>query len=423
MKCCYDPEIESEGNCVQCNVPLCKTCLGNAQLEEGLCQACLRQKKMLKIYQIFRISVCALGVGWLVIAFIIISDTFWDKLIYGSLGLMGAFAINMLTFYLLSRMLLSNLQSHQKVFVALARYSVTGNKVFFTQAIKAMKKVDDMTPYRDALFDQLVSILILQPYDLPTDWVEYLCENFKLTEKELLDGLLEYGTDVFEENIFNQHFYQAIEPYIEILNRTKKYDIYNKLMDQLMERLEKVDLKAATRPTPMAVPGQQEYQQRDPPNVVHDKAFLTELKLIDAELEEFLIKHKRGDDWKKIDEVISAYDLPKVPKSTFDAAKMLAMQQQQQLKGPDGIAGTSDDLGDPNKVKICAECGITFNKDEMSSYVFRNIKVNVCSECLAKLEKDGHREPRLLAQILRPGEEHQEVLEKKPGKKSAKKEE
>ena len=65
-------------------------------------------------------------------------------------------------------------------------------------------------------YQQCLIKLILQSYDLPQDWISYLCENFKQTEEELLNGILEFGTDVFEENIFNHYHYQAIGPFIEI---------------------------------------------------------------------------------------------------------------------------------------------------------------------------------------------------------------
>ncbi|NHJ41141.1 MAG: hypothetical protein FK731_14005 [Asgard group archaeon] len=420
MKCCYDPNLEAEGNCVNCNVPLCKTCLTDAELNEGLCQACLRQKRFMRIYQIFRIASCSIGVGWAVLAFIVIDAEKWTtNLTYGLLGIVGAFGLNMIVLVLLSRFLLLNLKPHQKVFVALARYSVSGNKVFFTQAVRAMKKVDNIDQYKDALFDQLVSILILQPYDLPFDWVSYLCENFKLTEEELLSGILKFGTDVFEENIFNQHYYQAIEPYIEVLKRTEKNDLYHKLIDQILKRLEEVDLKAASRPAPITFQGIQQaqpVQQREKPSVLRDRAFLTELKLIDVELEEFLTKAGRKDDWQKIEEVINQYELPKVPKSTFDAARLMATQTQTQLKGPDGIAGTADDLGDPSKIKICAECGISYPKDQLLSYEFRGVSVNVCYQCNQELENDGHREPRLLASIRKPKEHKKLVDEDKDSK-------
>ncbi|MHA1212121.1 MAG: hypothetical protein ACTSSH_06640, partial [Candidatus Heimdallarchaeota archaeon] len=173
---------------------------------------------------------------------------FGPGLTWGLVGLMGAFAINMVSLMLLQPLLLSNLKPHQRVFVALARYSVSGNKTFFNQAIRSMKKVDDMTPYRDALFDQIVSILILQPFDLPTDWVAYISENFKMSDQELLDGILEFGIDVFDDNIFGHHHYQAIEPLIEVYKRTEQNEKYNELMDKVLVRLEGVDLKAATRP-------------------------------------------------------------------------------------------------------------------------------------------------------------------------------
>jgi hypothetical protein len=415
LKCCYDPDLEAQGNCVNCNVPLCNICLTDAELNEGLCKACMRQKRFMRIYQIFRITSCTLGVGWAVLAFIVIDFEKWTQVLpYALLGVVGAFGLNMLVLVLLSRILLVNLKPHQKVFVALARYSVSGNKVFFTQAVRAMKKVDNISEYKDALFDQLVSILILQPYDLPYDWVSYLCENFRLTEEDLISGILEYGTDVFEENIFNQHHYQAIEPYIEVLKRTEKNDLYHKLIDQILVRLDGVDLKTAARPAPITFQGMQQaqpVQQREKPSVIRDRAFLTQLKLIDSELEEFLTKAGREKDWVKIDNVISGYELPKVPKSTFDAARQMAVQTQTQMKGPDGIAGTADDLGDPSKVKICAECGISFQKDQLLSYDFRGVSVNVCFECNQQLEKEGHREPRLLASIRKP-KEHKKLIEK-----------
>ncbi|NHJ87873.1 MAG: hypothetical protein FK734_20590 [Asgard group archaeon] len=409
MKCCYDPELDSEGNCVNCNVPLCKSCYTDAQLNEGLCQACLRQKRFLRYYGFYRIAICALGIIWMVLAIIFFPNPeggfFGPGLTYGILGLLAAFAINMISLVLLSRLLLSNLKPHQKVFVALARYSVSGNKVFFNQAIKAMKKIEDMTPYRDALFDQIVSILILQPHDLPIDWVEYLCEKFQFTEEEFLNGILEFGQDVFYDNIFDYHYYQAIEPLIEIYKRTDRKDLYNSLVDQIMQRLDKVDLKAASKPSPVNFPGMPQQQvEKESASVLQDRAFLTELKLIDTELEEFLTKSKRKKDWEKINSIIEQFELPKVPKNTFDAARAMVSQQQKRPEGPDGIPGTIDDVKE-SKSKICAECSRSYPKEQLSSYVYNEIKVNVCSECLSKLEKDGHRAPRLLASITKPDEE------------------
>ncbi|MHA1220284.1 MAG: hypothetical protein ACTSQB_00980, partial [Candidatus Heimdallarchaeota archaeon] len=110
-------------------------------------------------------------------------------------------------------------------------------------------------------------------------------------------------------------------------------------------------------------------------------------------------KSKRKKDWNKIKTIIDQYELPRVPKSTFDAAKAMAAQKQQRPSGQDGIPGTVDDIVDLSKVKLCAECSRSYPKDQLSSYVYNENKVKVCSECLVILEKDGHREPKLLASI------------------------
>ena len=408
MKCCYDPKVDSKGNCVQCNVPLCGVCFTDAELNEGLCQACLRQKKFIRAYSYIRITVCTVGIAWLIIAFFIFGTAEgWTKpLTYGLLGIFGAFGINMLSVALISRTLLANLKPHQKVFVALARYSVSGQKVFFTQAIRAMKKVENMDEYKDALFDQLVSILILQPYNLPADWVEYLSENFKITKDELLSGMIDYGLDMFDESIFDNHYYQAIEPLIEIYKRTERNDLYSKLTDRIMDRLQTVDLKAVNRAQPIQFQGmipQQQTQQKLPASVIRDRAFLTELKLIDAELEEFLLENKRKADWQTLDEIVSKFDLPRVPKGTFEATRSLLKQPQEKPQGPDGIPGTFDDAKEiSSKPKICAECGISYSKDQLKPYNYEGVPVNVCVSCLTKLEDEGHREPRLLAGIRKP---------------------
>jgi hypothetical protein len=347
---------------------------------------------------------CSLGVVWLALAFLVIfPEDMTNGFTYGLLGLLGAMVLNTIGGQLVQRSTMWGLRPEQRVFVALHRYSVTGAKMYLNQALRIMNKIEDMSLYKDALFDQIVSILIYLPYDLPGEWVDYFCENFNLTEKELLDGILEFGIDVFEENIFENHIYQAIEPYIEIIKRTEQEQLYHDLMDKIMARMNSIDFKAVSRPPTYVIPGmpQQPAQQEDA-TVIRDRAFLTELKLIDAELEDFLMKSNRESDWKALSDILSNYELPKVPKSTFEAAKAMAAQQQQQLKGPDGVAGTADDLGDPSKVKICAECGITFSEDQLSTYVFREISVNVCSECKSTLESEGHREPRLLASIRKP---------------------
>ncbi|NHJ31661.1 MAG: hypothetical protein FK732_02255 [Asgard group archaeon] len=406
MKCCYDPEIESDGTCVNCRVPLCKTCLTDADLSDGLCLACNRQKKTFRFFGYFRIGMCSLGMVWLALSFLVIfPGNMTNGFTYGLLGLLGAFALNTVAAQIIQRSTFWGLKPEQRAFVLLHRYSVSGNKMYFNQAMRALKKIEDMTPFKDALFDNIVSILIYLPYDLPADWIEFLSENFNMTDKELLDGILEFGIDVFEENIFNNHIYQAIEPSIEILKRTDNEKMYHVLVDRILDRLKGIDFKAVSRPSAYVIPGMpQQQSQQEPPSVIRDRAFLTELKMIDAELEDFLTRTKRDSDWKAIADIINNYELPKVPKSTFEAAKAMAARTQQQMKGPDGIAGTEDDTGDPSKVKICAECGISFSEEHLKAYIFRDISVNVCSECYSTLEKEGHREPRLLASIRKPKE-------------------
>ncbi|MHA1837559.1 MAG: hypothetical protein ACTSVH_06270, partial [Candidatus Heimdallarchaeota archaeon] len=311
-------------------------------------------------------------------------------------------------------MLISDLEPHQKVFVALSRYSITGNKIFFTQSLNAMKKVDDMTIYRDALMDHLISILILQPYDLPTDWLGYLSENFKLTEEEILNGMVEFGIDMFEDNIFIQHHYQALELFIDILKRTSNVEEYNKLIDRILEEIAKVDIKAVNKKAAPRIPGVDPTQQpkRDDPSVIRHRAFLTEITMLDSDLEEFMISQKRQKDFKKIQDIIEQFDLPAVPKNTLAAARaLLPTQKGYQTQGPDQLAGTPDDALEVPKVKLCAECEQSFNKDDMLSYVYNDIKVNVCANCAVTLEKEGHREPKLLAAIKKP-EAHKKSVNK-----------
>jgi len=410
LKCCYHPDQEAEGTCTYCNIPLCKTCLTDAGLNDGSCKVCLRQKQYVRVYNYMRIIVCSLGVGWMVLAFFIFdtSQGWSNALTYGILGLVGAFIINMVALTIFSRTLLSNLEPHQKLFVALSRYSVTGHKNFFTQAVNAMKKIDNLEAYKDALYEQLIAILILQPYDLPMGWSAYLSETFKLNEEEMLLELLTYGREIFMENIFENHHYQAIEPLIEILNKTARKDFYNELINKIMARLESVDLKAIKRSQPLQFAGgmgQQPSQpiRRESPVVLQDKAFLTELKLIDEELEEFLTKENRKDDWTKISEIIEQFELPRVPKNTFEAARSLATQQVTQQQQPGVPATLPKELEeiqeDPSKRKRCAECGAQFTKEQMKRYHYEGISVNVCTHCYSILEKEGHREPKQLAQL------------------------
>ena len=420
MKCVYHPLEESEERCTICNVPICKTCKAEADLEhEGACHACTRQIKISKFYQYFRYGSCGLGIVWLVVAMIVFTNVpnFLTRISYGIYGLLGSFVLNFLAAFILTRMMLSDLEPHQRVFVGLSRYAATGNKIFFTQALKAMEKVEDMSQYKDALFDQIVTVLILQPYDLPMDWVGYLAENFKLNEDDLLAGILEFGTDVFYENIFNHSHYQAIEPYIEVLSRTKNHDLYNKLIDDILENLKDIDLKELNKPPEYipGQPGQAPRMKKQDPKTIRDKAFLTELTLIESELEEFLTQTGRDKDYKKIVAFTDNFELPAVPKSSFDAVKALAQGQvpQQSAQTPqqampasprsDVIAPVQSSIEeepeDTVQLRTCAECGQSFPKHELVSYAYEKVTVKVCSKCNKKLEKDGHRQPKLLADM------------------------
>ena len=419
MKCVYHPIEESEERCSICNVPLCKTCVAEAELDhQGACHACARQMKIGKFYQYFRIGSCGLGIAWLVVAMIIFTNVvFLTRISYGIYGLLGAFVLNFLAAFILTRMMISDLEPHQRVFVGLSRYAVTGNKIFFNQALKAMEKVEDMSKYQDALFDQIVTVLILQPYDLPHDWVSYLAENFKLTEEELLDGILTYGTDVFYENIFNHYHYQAIEPYIEVLARTENDKLYNKLIDDILEKLNYVDLKELSKPPEYlpGQPGQQPRMKKQDPKIIREKAFLTELTMIDSELGEFLTRVDREKDYKTILSYTDNFELPAVPKSSFDAVKALAQGQQMQQAGAQQTQQAmpttprSDLIAPPQpeealeedtvQFRTCAECGKSFPKHDLQSYLYEKIQVKVCSDCNKILEKDGHRQPKLLADM------------------------
>ena len=284
-----------------------------------------------------------------------------------------------------------------------------------------MSKVEDMSIYKDAMFDQIVTVLILQPYDLPYDWVGFLATNFKITEQELLDGILEFGTDVFYENIFNHYHYQAMEPYIEILNRQERDDLYNKLLDDIILRLKDVDLKEINKPPEYipGQPGQPNTMKKQEPKIIRQKAFLTQLTMIDEELGEFLKRVGREKDHKKILEFTENYELPAVPKSSFDAVKALArgqqpqqgqQQQTQQTRQQIPTSPRSDLIAPPQQneevepddtvqLRTCAECGGSFPKHELSSYTYEKLKVKVCSKCNKALEADGHREPKLLAKM------------------------
>ncbi|MHA1505496.1 MAG: hypothetical protein ACTSPT_09950, partial [Candidatus Heimdallarchaeota archaeon] len=279
MKCAYHPLEDADERCTVCNITLCKNCHADSELNDGMCHSCRRQQKIGQMYKYIRYGVWGLGISWIIVA-----------LMYGSIGIAGAIFTNFLIAFILSRMLISDLEPHQKVFVALSRYSITGNKIFFTQSLNAMKKVDDMQIYRDALMDHLISILILQPYDLPTDWLGYLSENFKLTEEEILNGMVEFGIDMFEDNIFIQHHYQAMELFIDILKRTNNVEQYNKLIDRILEEIAKVDLKAVNKKAAARIPGVDPTQQpqREEPSVVRHRAFLTEITMLDSDLEEFM---------------------------------------------------------------------------------------------------------------------------------------
>lgn len=419
MKCAYHPIEESEQRCAVCNIPLCKTCTAEAELENsGACHACTRQGKIGKIYHYFRLVSCGLGITWVVVAMLIFTNEpqLITRVSYGLYGLLGAFIINTLASQLLIRMMISDLKPYQRVFVGLSRYAVTGNKLFFNQALKAMNKVEDMSQYQDALFDQLVTVLILQPYDLPSDWVSYLAENFKLTEQELLDGILEYGTDVFYENIFNHYHYQAMEPFIEILKRQERDDLYNKLIDDILLELKDVDLKEMSKPPEYVPgqPGQSPTMKKQDPKIVRNQALLTQLAMTESELGEFLKRVGREKDYNKILDFTDNYELPAVPTGTIDSFRKLAQGQQtqqyaQQNQQPLATSPRSDLIAPPQpnvelpdntaQLRTCAECGKSFPKHDLSSYNYEKVQVKVCSSCNKTLEADGHRQPKLLADM------------------------
>jgi len=419
MKCVYHQMVESDNRCDICNVPICKTCTTEAELDNsGACHACTRQGKIAIFYKYFRIASCGVGGIWLVVAMLIFTTVpFLTRISYGIYGLLGAFVLNFLAAFILTRMMISDLKPHQRVFVGLSRYAVTGNKIFFNQALNAMKKVEDMSMYQDALFDQIVTFLILQPYDLPQDWVTYLAEQFKINDQELLDGILEFGIDVFYENIFNHYHYQAIEPYIEILKRQERDDLYNKLLDDILLRLKDVDVKEVNKPPEYnpGQPGQPSTMKKQDPKVIRNKAFLTQLTMIEEELGEFLKRVGRAKDFKKILAVTENFELPTVPKSSFDAVKALAkgqqpQQQQAQPSQQQMVASPRSDLiapppleealpEDTVQLRTCAECGGSFPKHDLLSYTYEKIQVKVCTKCNKSLEADGHRQPTLLGKM------------------------
>ncbi|MEA2071495.1 MAG: hypothetical protein U9O98_09420 [Asgard group archaeon] len=405
MKCVYHPTVEAEERCSICNVPFCSECSTEASLNEGRCKTCRHQIKIQKIYQIVRFSMCGAGLVWAVLAFILFEGDTMTKISYGLYGILGVLVINFVSQFIFMRLLLSNLKPHQKVFVGLARYAATGHKVFLDQALNNYDKIKDKEQYRDALFDQIVSIIILQPYDFPKDWVEYFSETFDISQEELLEGMLEFGQDVFYENIINRSHYQAMEPYFQIIKRTENHKLFHEFMDEIVEKVQQIDIKKLSKPEPIQIPGtdKQETPVRDP-QAIQDKAFLTELKLLEKEIETFLTDNDREEDWETIKAVIKNFKLPPVPKSTFEAAKQMATRQQTQQQLPSEQLPEGEQVietAEPSApvIKDCAECGNAFPVNEMETYTFNDISVKVCRKCREKLEEEGHRELTLLAEL------------------------
>lgn len=421
MKCVYHLETEAEEKCSRCGAPLCDICYTDAELNEELCKICRRELRAFRIVRYVQLGSCGLGIAWVIVALFLPFGglDFWSKLLIGFAGIAAAFVINYIAIFIMTRTLFAGLEPQNKAILNLHRYAVTGMKQYFNQAIKIMNKLPDFERYKDAFYDQLVTILILQHFDLPTDWVDYFSEIFKVEEEELLENILVYGTDVFYENIFNNYNYQAIEPFIEITKRTDRDDLFNKLVDEILTNLENVDLTELTKPSSYSIPGmpqQQQQVQRESPTVLRQKALLTELKLIEEDLKQYLKHVDREEDFQKIKQIIDQYELPAVPKNTFDAVKMIGKQPQQtqqaqqtptqpqqvstqsQVPGLIAPPPQSEETTTEQEVhmRTCAECGKKFSKEQLKSYKFEDIKVKVCSDCLTLLKKEGNRKPKQL---------------------------
>ncbi|MCF2144082.1 MAG: hypothetical protein K9W42_10305 [Candidatus Heimdallarchaeota archaeon] len=331
MKCCYHPDQEAEGSCAYCAVPLCKTCLVDAKPNNGYCLTCLRQKQFARTFNYLRLLVWFAGIAWMILAYFIFEPTQGDDwsyaLAFSVLGPVVAVIINRLMFHVFIRLLLSNLEPQQRFFVALFRYSLTGKKSFFTQAVNALKRVPNPEYYKDAFYEQLIAVLILQPFALPAYWSDHLSSASGVKEEELLCELLTYGREIFLENIFKNHHYQAITTFIELLEKTALKDPYNELIDSIMARLESVDLEEIKRYQPHKIANRIVLQakQEEPQKVLVDKAFLTELKLIEEDLEIFFRNENRSKDWRKIAEITKQLQLPMMPKATFEAARYPAI--------------------------------------------------------------------------------------------------
>ncbi|MHA1462227.1 MAG: hypothetical protein ACTSQ0_04070, partial [Candidatus Heimdallarchaeota archaeon] len=108
MKCVYHPMVESDNRCDICNVPICKTCTTEAELDNsGACHACTRQGKIAIFYKYFRIASCGVGGIWLVVAMLIFTTVpFLPRISYGIYGLLGAFVLNFLAAFILTRMMI-----------------------------------------------------------------------------------------------------------------------------------------------------------------------------------------------------------------------------------------------------------------------------------------------------------------------------
>ena len=327
MKCCYHPDQEAEGSCAYCAVPLCKTCLVDAKPNNGYCLTCLRQKQFARTFNYLRLFVWFAGIAWMILAYFIFEPTQggdWSyALAFSVLGPVVAVIINRLMFHVFIRLILSNLKPQQKFFVAFFRFSLTGKKNFYSQALNAINQVPNPEVYKDAFYERFIAVLILQPFALPANWSANVSKAWKLSEEEMLLELLTYGREIFLINIFKNHHYQAITTFIELLEKTALKDPYNELIDSIMACLESVDLEEIKRYQPHKVANRIVLQakQQEPQKVLVDKAFLTELKLIEEELETFLMKENRLKDWREIAEISKQLQLPMIPKATFEAAR------------------------------------------------------------------------------------------------------
>jgi hypothetical protein len=421
LKCVYHPTEEATEVCPYCNLPLCDACYTDATLQENKCKVCQHTLKLSKAYQIFNTVSCSIGIAWLVAAFLIFQDVeIMTRILYGFYGLGGALILRVVVQFFIRYFLLMGLEPHQKALVGIARYASNGVDFFLKQAKKAYEKIDDPSKYEDAFVEQILSAIMLQFNKMPQNWLEYISKQFNFKPEELAEKILKTKMDFIKENIFHQYHYQAIEPIIEICEQQERDDLLLELIDEIMVIVEEINMKELGRQHTVELPGiktpqnQQQQQEKKSLTVLRNEALLTELALIDDKLEGVMKENNRKDDFELIQEKISQFELPEVPKGTFDALKASALAAQggqtggglqaaQEAPMPSGANVISDDIQGLETTKAvektCAECGDTFQLENMEKYDYEDITVNVCKNCFDDLESDNHREPKKLTDI------------------------